>query len=406
MTNPKITIIIPTRERSGVLEHSLRTATAQDYDNLEIIVSDNCSGDNTRNTVYRVDDSRIRYLNTGKRLSMSHNWEFALSHVEDGWVTFMGDDDGLLPTSVCTIAAIIQATQAKVIRSNACTYDWPGLPGRGNGQLIVPLTSGTNWRNSRRWLDKALHGSASYAQLPMIYNGGFIHIDILRRIKDRMGSFFSSANPDIYTAVAIARITDDYLYVRDPLAINGTSKYSNGYSTFSTSKERDDQPQKQFLDEDNIPFHHDLPPRADGGVPLSLQACVYEAYLQSWALGKQINGISHAQQLEVILATAGRHRNSIESWGKIFADIHDLDYGAALRSATLTRAQLQTSIMLGKIARAVNSVIVDNLPVRNVYDASIAASVIRSAPGRVDSMRFLVRQTLNVFDRLATRNRR
>jgi hypothetical protein len=45
-------------------------------------------------------DPRIRYVNTGKHLSMSHNWEFALSHVEKGYVTFVGDDDGLLPGAI------------------------------------------------------------------------------------------------------------------------------------------------------------------------------------------------------------------------------------------------------------------------------------------------------------------
>ena len=114
MENPKITVIIPTRERAVVLENALRTVTSQDYKNLEIIVSDNYSMDGTDKVVEQAKDSRIRYLNTGKRLSMSHNWEFALSHVQDGWVTFIGDDDGLLPRAISRIAEIIQQTKAHV----------------------------------------------------------------------------------------------------------------------------------------------------------------------------------------------------------------------------------------------------------------------------------------------------
>lgn len=399
MANPRITVVIPTRERCGVLEYSLRTATAQDYDNLEIIVSDNFSEDDTRDTVHRANDSRIRYLNTGKRLSMSHNWEFALSHVEDGWVTFMGDDDGLMPASLHTIANLILATQAKVIRSDFCTYDWPGIPERKGSQLIVPLASGMETRRSSQWLAKTMYGKARYNQLPMIYNGGFIHISVLKKIKACLGSFFSSVNPDVYTAIAIARTVDNYLYVREPLAISGTSRHSNGYSAFSKTKGRSLQPHKQFLEEGNIPFHGDLPLAVDGGLPLSLQACVYEAYLQSLALSGPVDGVNHAQQLAVILASSGKHRDSIDAWGKIFAEVHDLDYAAAQRASTLRRFNFQTAILTEKTRRALNSVIVDRLSIRNIHEASIAASVIRSSPGRRDTLHFLKGQLLGLFNR-------
>lgn len=36
---------------------------------------------------------------------MSHNWEFAL-YVHEGWVTFMGDDDGLLPGAIGQVLLI------------------------------------------------------------------------------------------------------------------------------------------------------------------------------------------------------------------------------------------------------------------------------------------------------------
>ncbi|OZA21859.1 MAG: hypothetical protein B7X93_13530 [Hydrogenophilales bacterium 17-61-9] len=89
-THFKFTIIIPTRERADVLSGSLKTALMQEYDNLEILVSDNFSSDHTRDVVASFNDPRIRYVNTGKRLSMSHNWEFALSHVDGGWLTGRG----------------------------------------------------------------------------------------------------------------------------------------------------------------------------------------------------------------------------------------------------------------------------------------------------------------------------
>ena len=108
MTRPKITVIIPTRERPDTLEMSLRTVTAQNYDNLEIIVSDNFSCDNTEAVVRRNQDPRIKYINTRKRVSMSHNYEFALAHVQEGWVAIIGDDDGLLPDCLEHVGEILE----------------------------------------------------------------------------------------------------------------------------------------------------------------------------------------------------------------------------------------------------------------------------------------------------------
>lgn len=389
MNFPRITVIIPTRERASVLEFALRTVTAQRYGNLEIIVSDNLSGDGTDAVVARANDHRIRYLNTSKRLSMSHNWEFALSQVREGWVTFMGDDDGLLPGAIQRMAEIIGETQAQVIRTEHCAYDWPGMTGRPQGQLIVPLTSGMEKRSSRKWLKKALEGRARYSQLPMIYNGGFIHISVLQRIKGMTGAFFSSVNPDVYTAVAISRLTDDFLFVREPLAISGTSRFSNGHSSFSTSAARNPQAYTQFLSEGNIPFHADIPTLDDGSIPLSLQACVYEAYLQSARLGGNVEAMDHTRQLAVMLANSGKHRVTIDAWGQRFAQLHGLDYASANRSAAGIRRHLVPRLFGQKLARALRSVVTDRLPLQNVYDASIAAGVLRAASGRMDSLRFL-----------------
>ena len=83
MTSTHFNVIVPTRERADVLLHCLRTIVAQDYERLKIIVSDNFSQDHTEEIVRSFRDERISYLNTGARLSMSHNWEFALGHASE-----------------------------------------------------------------------------------------------------------------------------------------------------------------------------------------------------------------------------------------------------------------------------------------------------------------------------------
>ena len=397
MNNPKITVIIPTRERAEVLRYSLRTAVMQDYDHLEIIVCDNFSSDETESVVNCTSDTRIRYINPGKRLSMSHNWEFALSHVKDGWVTFIGDDDGLLPGGIRKIAEVIEQTKAHAIRTEGCMYDWPGMPEYPAGQLVVPLARGYEVRNSQEYLKKVLEGKEKYNQLPMIYNGGFIHIQLLEKIKNKVGQFFASVNPDVYTAVALARLVENYIYFKEPVVINGTSKYSNGYSAFSINKNRNLEHYKKFLSEENIPLHQDIPPLRDGTIPLSLQACVYEAYLQSEQVGGDVLSMNHKRQLAILLATSEKHQTLIDDWCILFAEQHGLDYQKAYEESILLRRKYQVHIFIKKLIRVLNSVVISNSSIRNIHEASIAAAIIMASPSRFDSVKFLIERLMSTI---------
>lgn len=385
-SKPLITTIIPTRERADTLFHCLRTVVAQDYDNLSIIVSDNFSQDNTKEIVNSFADPRIKYINTGKRVSMSHNWEFALSHITEGWVTILGDDDGLVPASLKKVAEIINSTGVHAIRSKVCSYTWPSLTGKEFGRLGVPLKSGYEVRGAKIWLSKVLNGHANYPDLPMLYNGGFIFSSLIKKIKSKNGIFYQSAMPDVYSAIAFSSIIKNYIYSNEPFAINGASKYSTGTAGFSGNKDMKDSPAKKFLSENNIPLHPDIPLCADRSYPLSLQAMIYESYLQTKNLREQTRGNIHQQQLELILATAGRHEASVREWGKIFATTHGLDYEEIQSKASRKKIVLNLASFQSLISRAINIYRTGcpKFPIKNVYEASVAAAVVRSAmPSRL-----------------------
>jgi len=140
--NNYFTIIIPTRERKDTLEYTIKTALAQDYNNFCVIVSDNFSNDGTRELVESIENSRLIYFNTGSRVSMSHNWEFALSKVKHGWVTILGDDDAILPGALNRVNEIINETGLLAIRSNGCSFRWPNLTGTGYGEISLSLKKG------------------------------------------------------------------------------------------------------------------------------------------------------------------------------------------------------------------------------------------------------------------------
>jgi glycosyltransferase involved in cell wall biosynthesis len=225
----KYTIVIPTRDRAETLEATLRTCVRQTYKNLEIIVSDNCSADNTKQIVENFQDPRIRYINPGRRLSMSGNFEFALGHVKDGFVMFIGSDDGVMPDAVEYVRSIVEKHGVSAVACRQATYVWPNFPDKNiAGRMIFGgWRDDVEIRKSPEWIDRTLSFRATYCfDLPNLYCG-FVHKRVIdKAYKD--GSYFKSITPDAYSAFATAIFTDEYAFSHRPFSMAGASVKSNG----------------------------------------------------------------------------------------------------------------------------------------------------------------------------------
>jgi len=387
---PHITVVIPTRERCDVFAKCLLTCTSQDYDRLTILVSDNMSGDDTKAVVARARDKRIVYVNTGARLSMSGNYEFALGHVTDGWVTITGDDDGLMPHGVKKVAELIlQHASIRAIRSATCHYRWPGVTGNAFGDLAVPLRRGIELRNSHAWLNKVMSGVAPYPNLPMLYSGGFVDVSLLAELKAKRGAFYFSSIPDVYSAMAISRSIDRYLYVFEPLALDGVSKHSIGTSLVRRTNA---EAARKFFSETNIAWHGDLPTDAAGRVPRVHQAWIYESYLQSRFLGPVDGERSHEDQVRVTLARPDCDNVAL-AWAEELAARHDIDFARARQDAMLMRMQLKANALRTKLAHTFSTFYLTGcsaFPLTDVQQASqTAGQVMVAPPSKIEAFRKL-----------------
>jgi hypothetical protein len=379
-TLPRITIIIPTRERLAVLRHCLQTALAQQYENLQIIVSDNCSTDGTGAFVDSLGDPRVRYVNTGRRVSMAANYEFALSHVDDGWLMILGDDDGVLPGAVARLAAAIRETDCEAITFTACTYFWPDGPGASH--LTVPLARSREVRSCRVWLDRLMNMRAGYTELPIIYNRGIVKFDAIDRIRKKGGGvFFKSSIPDVYSAVALVSALDRYLFMADALTVNGASSFSTGAAYGRAGMTgTDDSAYRLFAAERSLPFHPDVPLMADGSYPLSSQALVYEAYLQSRFLRQPDDAVSPGRQLELALADTSHAAEPLnEAWGRVFSKLHGLDFERHRKASLRLKRFQRLKSMARLIGMSLSTVVVHDRSWRidNVFEAAVAATALQ-----------------------------
>lgn len=91
----KISVVIPTFNRAGLLAVAVRSVLAQVDCDLEIIISDNCSTDNTQEVAAQfLNDHRVRYHRHDENIGMVRNWEFAIERLATSdWFVLFSDDD-------------------------------------------------------------------------------------------------------------------------------------------------------------------------------------------------------------------------------------------------------------------------------------------------------------------------
>lgn len=381
---PPITVVIPTRERGDVLGPALASVTAQEYPALTILVSDNCSTDHTRAVVGANPDPRIRYINTGKRVSMSHNWEFALSHITDGWVMVLGDDDAYLPGAINRVASLIKSHPGiRAINGSYVTYIWPNDLNNQQGRLLVPMKRGTEIRDCRQRTNSVLRGEDWYSELPMLYCSGAIEMSLISEIRNRTGQFFHSCQPDVYSAIACSTMVDSYLWSHEPIGIAGHSRHSNGASWSAATGKKgahgEAEPNKIFMSEGIIPFHRDSAPLDDGNLPINMDLLVYESYLQSKHLRGDWLDVKPADILMQATARGYPNMERFDDWRQRFRLHHGLTDAAMPLQLASTRWRLRRAQLEYQLRALSNTFRLEpsfGMTIRNAYDASVVADAI------------------------------
>lgn len=91
---PLVTIGIPTYNRADIfLRNALESAINQTYKNIEIIVSDNCSQDNTESLVKTYSNKCIRYFRQSENIAANDNFNFCLEKANGKYFLLLHDDD-------------------------------------------------------------------------------------------------------------------------------------------------------------------------------------------------------------------------------------------------------------------------------------------------------------------------
>ena len=107
-TRPLVTIAIPTRNRASLLKDCVASALAQTYSNIEVLVSDNASTDNTSTILKSFDDPKLRVLTNSENIGLVGNWNKCVREAAGAYFVILSDDNTLSPTFVEKCVHLLQ----------------------------------------------------------------------------------------------------------------------------------------------------------------------------------------------------------------------------------------------------------------------------------------------------------
>lgn len=99
--NPLLTICIPTYQRLETLKLSINAILCQlKDDNIEILVSDNCSKDGTVDYLKSVNDKRFRWISNKTNIGFVRNFAELIKHSRGMYLFFLSDEDSVFISNI------------------------------------------------------------------------------------------------------------------------------------------------------------------------------------------------------------------------------------------------------------------------------------------------------------------
>jgi glycosyltransferase involved in cell wall biosynthesis len=219
-----------------MLGSCVRSVLGQDYDDMELVVSDNASTDDTQEVLAEfAGDPRLRVLRLDEPVEVTDNWVNGVGAARGDYLLLIGDDDYLLPGYARRLHELIERHDSPdCITYNAYAYAFPGaLAGHRHGHYADPFF---------RW-DPELpaDGPIPRAQREEIVRDFFrfrfrIHLNlqttvVARKAVERMThGFLKPPFPDFYALNALMMKADKWVYSPQQLIVIGISPKSFGHT--------------------------------------------------------------------------------------------------------------------------------------------------------------------------------
>jgi len=233
LDNPKLTILIPTKDRYNTLKPLCKYLNEKEGD-FQVIISDNSSDNSPMNEFIKVLNDKFIYIHEHAPLSMRDNCDRGIHLASGQYITMIGDDDGVILDNIFSCIETLDAENMDFALSQNCKYMWPNLKVRLFGKKNYGLLRHFDKKDkneiifSKNELAKVADlGGVSIGNLPRLYQG-LVKTKYLKESIEKYKTMFLAPMPDMSSSTLLGAITNKGIIFHTPFIINGVSSKSGG----------------------------------------------------------------------------------------------------------------------------------------------------------------------------------
>ncbi len=119
MTNrsafPLVSVVIPTYNRASYLKAAVESVQRQTYKNLEIIIVDDASDEETASYISTIRDERIKYFRNCINKGGAASRNLGIREAEGEYIAFLDDDDEWLPEKIVKQVEVLENNRNIVV---------------------------------------------------------------------------------------------------------------------------------------------------------------------------------------------------------------------------------------------------------------------------------------------------
>lgn len=173
----KISVIIPSYNRAKSLERAMQSVLRQSYKNLELIIVDDCSTDNTEDVVKSIKDERVHYIKHTVNKGACAARNTGVSQSVGAYIAFQDSDDIWYSDKLYR--------QLDYLRKNGSDFVFCGMTRKSNGSdFYIPSEP---YYEEKDAFEQLLYGNSISTQTMLMkrYVAEKVHFDVsLKRFQD------------------------------------------------------------------------------------------------------------------------------------------------------------------------------------------------------------------------------
>jgi glycosyltransferase involved in cell wall biosynthesis len=234
---PRFSVVIPTRDRPQLLTDAINSVLLQDFDDWELVVSDNSTNTDTSKVLdsFR-DEGRLRIIRPPVPLNMPDHWEFATKKASSDYVVVLTDRIVLKQHTLRQLATIVRQHP----HINCFSYGTQSFL-EDLGKLGTRVRNGPTgpWKSAElvnNFLTVNFYSEASLDYcFPKTINSCYRNT-FAREVRERYGSYFNLAgiiSPDYSSFFVNCSLNDACMFLGEILLLGQGAGVSNAMAALS-----------------------------------------------------------------------------------------------------------------------------------------------------------------------------